>query len=159
MSEDPEDTDAPTTVRRLWAALSRRDWPAVAAQLAPDCIYLDVPTGSTLAAKGPEDVVKRLRIGLGGLAEYRNYDGLLVCDGDTVMYEHAETWVWHSGERVELPFVTVHRLAGGRIRLWKDYWNFQTVVTAAPSTWLEDFASADMSWIYDATDDLAALDA
>ncbi|MDR7167245.1 ketosteroid isomerase-like protein [Nocardia kruczakiae] len=150
------DNDEPrAVVLRLWAALARRDWDAVAASLTEDCIYLDVPTGPTLAAKGPADTVKRLRIGLAGLAEYTNHDGLLVAEGPDVIYEHSETWVWPTGERAELPFVSVHRVRDGRVSLWKDYWNFETLASAAPSTWLADFAAADMSWIYDATAELS----
>jgi len=142
------DNDDPrAVVLRLWAALARRDWDAVAASLTEDCIYLDVPTGPTLAAKGPADTVKRLRIGLAELAEYTNHDGLLVAEGPDVVYEHSETWVWPTGERAELPFVSVHRVRDGRVSLWKDYWNFETLASAAPSTWLADFAAADMSWM------------
>ncbi len=151
------DNDDPgAVVLRLWTTLARRDWDEVASLLSEDCIYLDVPTGPTLAAKGPADTVKRLRIGLAGLSEYANHEGLLVADGPDVIYEHSETWVWPTGERADLPFVSVHRVVRGRVSLWKDYWNFDTLSSAAPSTWLEDFAAADMSWIYDATADLSA---
>lgn len=150
---DAADTTASSTetVRGLWAALSRRDWDAVAGHIAPDGIYIDVPVGPTAAARGPIDVVKRLRIGLEPLADYRNHEGLLVADGEVVMYEHAETWTFAGGEVVELPFVSVHRVRDGRITLWKDYWDFGSVVNAAPSGWLEGLAEADMSWMFDAT--------
>ena len=149
------DNDDPrAVVLRLWRELGRRDWDAVAALLSADCIYLDMPTGPTLAAKGPVDTVKRLRIGLAGLDEYANHDGLLIADGPDVVYEHSETWVWPTGERAELPFVTVHRVERGRISLWKDYWNLDTLTAAAPPNWMSDFAAADMSWIYDASAEL-----
>lgn len=138
-------------VRSLWAALSRRDWDAVGGHIGQGGIYIDVPVGPTAAAKGPIDVVKRLRIGLESLADYRNHEGLLVADGETVMYEHAETWTFRTGEVVELPFVSVHRVQAGRVTLWKDYWDFGTVVSAAPAGWLEGLAEADMSWMFDAT--------
>ena len=37
------------------------------------------------------------------------------------------------------------------LALWKDYWDFGTVVNAAPPDWLEKLGSADTSWMYDAT--------
>ncbi|MDT5109497.1 MAG: hypothetical protein QOE20_1387, partial [Mycobacterium sp.] len=35
--------------------------------------------------------------------------------------------------------------------LWKDYWDMSALASFAPPTWLEDFATADMSWVYDAS--------
>ena len=48
-------------------------------------------------------------------------------------------------------FVTVHRVETARSRLWKDYWDMGALANFAPPTWVEDFATADMSWIFDAT--------
>lgn len=135
----------------MWRALSARDWDGVAAQLAPDCIYADMPVGPAAAARGPEDIVKRLKIGLEVLAGYQNHDGLLVADGPNVMYEHSETWTWATGEIAELRFVTVHEVIDGKITLWKDYWDMSALANFAPPNWLADFATADMSWVYDAT--------
>jgi hypothetical protein len=42
----------------LWQALSGRDWAAVKTFLSTDCIYVDMPVGATLAARGPGDIVK-----------------------------------------------------------------------------------------------------
>jgi limonene-1,2-epoxide hydrolase len=68
------------------------------------------------------------------------------------MYEHHEEWRWATGERAVLEFVTVHRVEDGKITLWKDYWDMGALVKQAPPSWTEDFATADMSWLYDATD-------
>ena len=94
----------------LWQALSGRDWDAVKGFLSADCVYVDMPVGPTLAARGPEDIVKRLKVGLEPLAGYENHDGVLVCNGSDVMYEHSETWRWKSGETAGLQFVSVHRV-------------------------------------------------
>lgn len=138
-------------VHGLWEALSARDWDGVRAHLSEDCIYLDVPVGPAAAAKGPEDIVKRLKIGLEPLASYENFSGLLVDDGSTAMYEHHEEWHWRSGESAVLNFVSVHRVVDGKVTLWKDYWDMGALANHAPPSWLEDFANADMSWVYDAT--------
>jgi ketosteroid isomerase-like protein len=144
-------TDTAATVRGLWAALSRRDWDAVAPFLADDCIYLDVPYGPTLAARGPTDIIARIKIGFEPLSDYRNHDGLLVVDGDDAIYEHSERWEWPTGEVAVLPFVTVHRVRDGAITLWKDYWDSATLVNSAPASWMADLAAADTSWVFDAT--------
>lgn len=143
--------DAGKAVLGMWQALSRRDWESVTPFLAEDCIYVDMPVGPAAAARGPENIVKRLKVGLEPLAGYVNHDGVLLSDGADVMYEHSETWTWVSGETALLQFVTVHKVIDGRIALWKDYWDFGALVNHAPPDWLEQLATADMSWIFDAT--------
>jgi limonene-1,2-epoxide hydrolase len=138
-------------VIRLWKALSDRDWEAVKSFLSADCVYVDMPLGPTLAARGPEDIVKRLRIGFEPLVGYQNHDGVLLSNGSDVMYEHSETWNWASGETAVLQYVSVHRVEDGKVTLWKDYWDMGSMTAQAPPTWLEDFATADTSWIFDAT--------
>lgn len=135
----------------MWQALSDRDWDAMKTYLADDCIYLDMPVGPTAAARGPEDIVKRIRIAFDILESYENFPGLMVENGADVMYEHHEEWHWATGESAVLRFATVHRVENGRITLWKDYWDMGALVNHAPPSWLEDFADADMSWVFDAT--------
>lgn len=138
-------------VHGMWEALSARDWDVLKTFLAPECIYLDMPVGPSAAALGPEDIVKRLKIGIEPLASYQNFTGLMVSNGVDVMYEHHEEWHWTTGESAVLQFVTVHRVEGGKITLWKDYWDMAALANHAPPSWLDDFANADMSWVFDAT--------
>jgi limonene-1,2-epoxide hydrolase len=135
----------------LWRALSGRNWEAVRPFLSTDCVYVDMPVGPTLAARGPDDIVKRLKVGLEPLAGYENHDGVLVSSGSDVMYEHSETWRWQSGETAVLQFVSVHRVEDGKVTLWKDYWDMGSMTAQAPPTWLADLANADTSWVFDAT--------
>lgn len=135
----------------MWQALSDRDWEKLKTFIAEDCIYVDMPVGPAAAARGPEDIVKRLKVGLEPLAGYQNHSGVLVSTGDDVMYEHSETWNWVTGESTVLQFVTVHKVRDGKITLWKDYWDFGGLVNHAPADWMEQLAAADTSWIFDAT--------
>jgi limonene-1,2-epoxide hydrolase len=153
-------TDNSTTAARdavlgLWQALSRRDWDAVKTFLSDDCIYVDMPVGPTLAARGPDDIVKRLKVGLEPLAGYQNHDGVLVSNGSDAMYEHSETWTFKTGEEGVLRFVTVHKVVPqngqAKIAVWKDYWDMAGLTSFAPPTWMEDLATADTSWVFDAT--------
>lgn len=143
------------TVLGMWSALSRRDWEQVKTYLAEDCIYVDMPIGPAAAARGPQDIVKRLKVGLEPLARYENHDGVLVSNGVNAMYEHSETWGWSTGETAVLPFVTVHRVedrdGSPKITLWKDYWDFGGLLNHAPPLWMQDLATADTSWMFDAT--------
>ena len=144
-------TEVEATVVGMWKALSDRDWETVKGFLAEDCIYVDMPVGPTAAARGPDDIVNRLRLGLAPLAGYRNHDGLLVSNGTDVMYEHSETWDWVSGETAVLQFVTVHKVVDAKITRWKDYWDFGALLNHAPADWMEQLQSGDMSWMFDAT--------
>lgn len=135
----------------MWAALSERDWAAMKLFLADDCIYVDMPIGAAAAARGPDNIVKRLKVGLEPLAGYVNHHGMLVSNGSDVMYEHSETWDWVTGERAVLSFVSVHKVVDGRITLWKDYWDFGALLNHAPKDWMQQLQSADMSWMFDAT--------
>ncbi|HNA51182.1 MAG TPA: nuclear transport factor 2 family protein [Mycobacterium sp.] len=139
------------TIFGMWKALSNRDWEALKTFVSDDCIYVDMPVGPAAAARGPEDIVKRLKIGLEPLAGYENHDGVLVSNGTDAMYEHSETWTFKTGESGVLRFVTVHKVVDGKITLWKDYWDMNGLTSFAPPTWLEELATADMSWVFDAT--------
>lgn len=134
----------------LWQALSRRDWDAIKTFLADDCLYVDMPVPA-VSARGPEDIVKRLKVGLESLAGYENHDGTLLSNGSDVMYEHSETWTFTSGERGVLRFVTVHKVVDRKIALWKDYWDMNSLVSFAPPQHFENLANGDHSYIYDAT--------
>ena len=142
---------AEKTVLGMWHALSDRDWEKLKTFIADDCIYVDMPVGPAAAARGPDDIVKRLKVGLETLAGYVNHDGVLLSNGTDLMYEHSETWNWVTGESTVLHFVTVHKVRDGRITLWKDYWDFGGLANHAPKDWMEQLAKADMSWIFDAT--------
>jgi limonene-1,2-epoxide hydrolase len=148
-------TEVSTIVARdvvlgLWQALSRRDWDAVKTFLSEDCLYVDMPVPA-VSARGPENIVTRLKLGLEPLAGYENYDGVLLSDGPDVMYEHSEKWTFQTGEQGVLRFVTVHKVADGKITVWKDYWDMNSLVAFAPPSHFENLAGGDTSWIFDAT--------
>jgi limonene-1,2-epoxide hydrolase len=152
---DPRDPTDPTAVTAaFWSALYARDWARVRAFFQPESIYLDVPTGPGAAARGPEDIEKRLRLGLESLAGYDHGPATVVAvaDGGVVMTEHTEMWRWPTGETVTLPFVSVQHVDGGTITLWKDYWDLGTLMGAAPPDWMDRLTGSDMSWITDVTD-------
>jgi limonene-1,2-epoxide hydrolase len=145
-------TPTPRTVAAsFWDALYARDWERIRAFFGPDSIYYDVPTGPATAGKGPDSIVARPRLGLEGLSGYEHTTGTVVAEGEHVITEHAETWHWPTGESVTLPFVSVQRIVDGTIVSWKDYWDLQTLMDASPQAWKDRLATADLSWIYDAT--------
>jgi len=144
-------TSPKETAASFWDALYARDWPRIRSFFAPDSIYYDVPVGPAAAGRGPDSIEARLRLGLEGLAGYDHKPGQVVAEGDTVITEHIEVWRWPSGEEVALPFVSVQHIRDGVITLWKDYWDSQTLMAAAPASWHERLDNADLSWVFDAT--------
>jgi limonene-1,2-epoxide hydrolase len=135
----------------FWDALYARDWDTMRSFFTEDSVYYDVPVGPAAAGRGPDSIEARLRLGLAGLAGYEHRPGLVVAEGDTVITEHEEVWHWASGETVTLPFVSVQRIRQDKILLWRDYWDQQTLMAAAPASWHERLNTADLSWIFDAT--------
>ncbi len=143
--------DESEPVRNLWQALATRDWEAVKGVVSDDCIFLDVPFGPTLAARGPDDIVKRLKGGLENenLADWANHDVLLLTNGVDVMYEHLVIYTSTNGETAKNPIVSVHKVKDGKVTLWKDYWDLNAI---ANTTWFQSsLAGGDMSWVFDAT--------
>jgi limonene-1,2-epoxide hydrolase len=141
---------AEDVVTGMWQALSRRDWDAVKTFLSDDCLYVDMPVPA-VSARGPENIVTRLKIGLDQLAGYENHAGVLVSNGSDVMYEHSETWTFQTGEQGVLRFVTVHKVVDGKIAVWKDYWDMNSLIAFAPPQHFENLAGGDTSWIFDAS--------
>ncbi len=134
----------------MWRALSRRDLDEVKTFLAADCLYVDMPIPA-LSARGPEDIVKKLKMAVEPLADYENHDGLLLSNGTDVIYEHSETWTFPTGERGVLRFVTVHKVVDGKVTVWKDYYDLTTLTSFAPPNHFESLAGWDTSWVFDAT--------
>ncbi len=127
-------------VQSFWEALYRRDWDGIATFFTDESEYTDVPSPADDVAHGPDQIVARLRLGLERISAYEHDLRLMVAEGDTVVTEHSETWHWHTGEQVVLPFVSVHQLRDGTIIRWWDYWDMQTLMNAAPDWWIEHVA-------------------
>jgi ketosteroid isomerase-like protein len=130
-------TEYTAVVAQLWADLYRRDFDAVGAHFAPDGEYTDVPSPADDVATGPAEIAARLRLGLEPLEDIHHDVRVVVSEGNTVVTEHTEHWHWPSGERVALPFVSVHEFRDGKIIRWWDYWDFQTLFATAPAWWVE----------------------
>jgi len=128
-------------IENFWNDLYSHDWDRVASYFGPDSHYEDVPAPDA-GADGPDNIVKRLRIGLDGIEKHVHHLHRMVAEGDTVVTEHTEDWHFHTGEVVKLPFVTIQVVAGDRIKLWRDYWDLGTLMNGAPGWWLERLAGA-----------------
>ncbi len=124
-------------VVEFWGALYERDWDRIGSFFTEESQYTDVPSPADDVARGPDQIVARLRLGLEPISGYEHDLRLMVAEGDAVVTEHSETWHWHTGEEVTLPFVSVHELRDDAIIRWWDYWDLQTLMNAAPGWWIE----------------------
>lgn len=122
---------------QFWAALYDRDWDRIASFFTPESTYTDMPTPPDDVAVGPEQILKRLRLGIEPIEQYDHHLIAMAADGEHVMTEHTETWHWKTGETVTLPFCSVHVIIDGRILRWTDYWDLQTLLVGAPQWWLD----------------------
>ena len=126
-------------VKSLWETLYTKDWEALGAILHDEVFYEDVPAPDP-GARGRANVIRRLRIGLDPIERFEHHFHRIVAEGQTVVLEHTEVWHFHTGEVVRNPFVTIHELADGRIKLWRDYWDLNTLMSGVPKWWLEHLA-------------------
>ena len=133
-------------VAELWACLYRKDFAGVAAHIAENGFYEDVPAPDR-GARGPANVVKRLRVGLDPVARFEHELHRVVAEGDSVLVEHTETWHFDTGEMIKNRFVTVHEVRNGKVELWRDYWDLNTLMAQAPKWWIERIAKhTDAEW-------------
>ena len=125
------------TSEALWLALYERRWDAVGDYFAEDGLYQDVPTPD-MGAVGPEQVARRLRIGHEPVERHEHQIFRMVADDSCCITEHREDWYFHTGEVVKLPFTSIHEYNdAGKICLWRDYWDLNTLMSGAPAWWQE----------------------
>ncbi len=136
-------------VEEFWRELyERRDYEKIGSYFTDDAWYRDVPAPDN-GAIGPKQIVKRIRIGHEPVARFDHEVLNLIADGDVVITEHHEIWHFHTGESVKLPFCSVQQLENGKIKVWRDYWNLDTLLSGAPKWWLEhilSFKPEDFAW-------------
>jgi len=134
-------------VASMWECLYRKDFDGVARHIAEDGVYEDVPAPDS-GARGPANVVKRLRLGLDPVVRFEHEIHRVVAEGENVVIEHTETWHFETGEKLTNDFVTIHVVKNGKIQLWRDYWDLNTLMSQAPPWWIErlaKFSEADFS--------------
>ena len=126
-------------VRRFWDDLYAHRFERLGAYFTPDAVYDDVPLPAARAV-GPVAIVRKLRIGLEQVERHVHHVHRMLADEETVMTEHTEDWHFAADHVVSLPFVSVQAVAAGKIALWRDYSNIDTLLSAAPPWWLEHVA-------------------
>ena len=125
-------------LQQLFVDLERLDFAAVASLCADDCVYEDVPFAEVATAVGPEAIASKLEMGLNVLERLPTTIHELAENGDTVLVERTEVWHHRTGERATLRVAAVFKFRGGKITLWRDYWDAKTLFSQQPASWLPE---------------------
>ena len=128
-------------VARFWDDLYAHRFTALGAYFTADAVYDDVPIPAARVV-GPAAIVRKLEIGLARVPRHVHHVHRVVADETTVVTEHTEDWCFADDHVVSLPFVSVQEIRAGRIARWSDYSNIDTLLSAAPSWWLEHVTTA-----------------
>jgi limonene-1,2-epoxide hydrolase len=128
-------------VRRFWDDLYAHRLDDLGAYFTEDAVYDDVPIPAARVV-GPAAIVRKLRIGFERVPRHVHHLHRMVADAEAVVTEHTEDWCFAPDHVVALPFVSIQVIRDGKIALWRDYSNIDTLLSAAPAWWLEHVTSA-----------------
>lgn len=124
----------------MWRCVYDREWDTLRGLLADDCLFEDMPAPDT-GARGPQNIVERLRIGFDLIDRFEHFVLRVVAEDNSVIVEHRERWHFKTGEVVENDLISVHEVTDGKISLWRDYWDINSMISDAPQWWIEAVAS------------------
>ncbi len=115
-------SQAERIVNDFCAAFARRNIDELMTYFAVDAVYHNVPA---TAATGKDAIRKALEsyVPLSRSIEFRVLRSAVA--GDVVFNERLDIFDMN-GKRVELPVAGIFELAGGKITLWRDYFDMGT---------------------------------
>ena len=112
--------EALAIVQAFWATLYERDWDGIKTFFDDDSVYYDVPTGGLSAARGPERIEARLRLGIEPLSEYKHHLRAMAAHDDIVEAAAIGVADDHYGQRLRA-FVVLRKGASLKEQEVKDY--------------------------------------
>jgi limonene-1,2-epoxide hydrolase len=122
-------------VQRFFEDFATLDVDAILEHFTDDAIYHDIPVPND-----PAVGKAAIRTKLEYLAPVDHMDFAfagMVADGHTVMAERVETWHFTTGEEVALPVMCTIEVRDGKIAIWREYWDFQTLMSGLPASFIE----------------------
>jgi limonene-1,2-epoxide hydrolase len=135
-------TDNVQLARDLFAAVYRLDFDAAAALFTDDGYYHDMPLPSDPTV-GPEAIRAKLGFMTAGGVEGMDYEiRNIVGEGDVVLVERSETWIFPSGARPTLRVMCTIDCRDGKIAGWREYWNYDELMSQMPP---EFFAALEIA--------------
>ncbi len=114
-------------VRDFIAAWSRLDVEELVAYFTPDGTYYNMP----LAPVSGHDALRQFIAGFAGGWASTAWEVLhLVAAGDVVIAERVDRTQTKDGKQIDLPCCGVFELEGGKIKVWRDYFDMGTYMKA-----------------------------
>ena len=109
-------------IRNFIAAWSRMDPAELAGYFSDDGVYHNMPTAPVAGREQVEQLIR----GFSAAWTETNWElRNVLCAGDVVIAERVDRT--RAGEKsVDLPCVGVFELEGGKIKVWRDYFDFGT---------------------------------
>ncbi len=114
------------TVRAFLAAAAARDYDTALPLLAEDVEYQNMPLPPVHGRDAVRETLEAL-MAMCTAAEWITHREL--ADGELVMNERTDRFELH-GRWVDLPVAGVFEVRGGRITLWRDYFDLPTIMSA-----------------------------
>lgn len=111
------------TIRNYYAAWVRDDLDAVFALCTDDVVAVNVPIGPIVGKADVRGFIEKFNR---GISEKRYDVERIVVSGDIAMVEGVENYV-KKGKKVSLPYMSLFKFEGTKIREWRDYFDLQTV--------------------------------
>ena len=111
-------------VNTFMAAAAKRDYDTALALLADEVEYQNMPLPPV---HGPEAVRGTIEMLLATGTDSEWIVHREVADGDTVMNERTDRFL-QNGKWLELPVAGVFVVRDGRIVLWRDYFDLETIM-------------------------------
>jgi limonene-1,2-epoxide hydrolase len=117
-------TNHEETIRNYYAAWVRDDLDAVFALCTEDVTAVNVPIGPIHGKKEVRAFFEKFGKGM----TQKRYDvERILVSGDAAVVEGVENYL-KKGRAVSLPYMSVFKFEGGKIREWRDYFDIQTIL-------------------------------
>ena len=116
-------------VNTFLAAAAKRDYDTALPLLAEDIEYQNMPIA---AVHGREAVKEQLEFLMATTEDGEWLVERELADGDLVMNERVDRFLI-DGKWAELPVAGVFVVRDGRIKLWRDYFDLQTIMSQLPT--------------------------
>jgi len=116
-------------VNTFLAAAAKRDYDSALPLLAEDIEYQNMPIA---AVHGREAVKEQLEFLMATTEDGEWLVERELADGDLVMNERVDRFLI-DGKWAELPVAGVFVVRDGRIKLWRDYFDLQTIMSQLPT--------------------------
>lgn len=120
-------SDPAEVVRQFIQAWSRLDVEELVGWFAEDGIYHNMPIAPV---QGHAALRPFIAAFAGGWAETQWDVRNLAVSGQTVFAERIDRTVTRDGKRVDLPCCGVFEVEGGKIKVWRDYFDMTTYTAA-----------------------------